>query len=265
MKCPLCNSNKLFQNYEEIICGNCGLVINDQPYEININLKNPLITTLISKTNKDGKGNLLEKTQWIRAVKLRKMHKICKIINYEERVLSKALIEINKIVSLLNIPSFVKDTAINIFSNIRKIKNRLPINATIIASLYAACKIHKIPRTIDEFCSSKKEKHDVWRVYRYMVINGLVKNGISNPEIYVSRICNLLGVKTEVLMKSYEIIKKARDLGIINGKSPYKFAVASVYYAMQELGYNYCKSKVAKITGVSEYTIRKIVKSLKDI
>lgn len=265
MKCPLCNCDELFQNHEKITCTNCGLVISDQPYEINIHSKNAIITTLISKTNRDGKGNFLERTQWIRATKLRRMHRICKIISYEERVLSRAIVEINKIASLLNIPSFVKDTAINIFTNVRKVKSRLPINATVIASLYAACKIHKIPRTIDEICSSKEERHNFWKVYRYMVINGLVKACASNPEIYVSRICNLLGVKTDVLMKSYEIIKKAKDLGIVDGKSPYRFAVASVYCAMQELRYDYSKSEVAKITGVSEYTIRKITKSLKNI
>lgn len=265
MKCPLCNSDKLLQNRGGTICSNCGLIIVDQSYDVNVYSKNTTITTLICRANRDGKGNLLERSQWIRAAKLRRLHKMCKIASYEERVMSKAITEINKMASFLNIPNFVKDTAINIFNNVRKTKERLSIDATIIASLYAACKVHKVPRTIDDFCHSKEEKRNVWRVYRYMVMNNLIKNGSPSPEIYVPRVCSLLDADAKVLTESYKVIKKARDLGIVNGKSPYKFAVASVYYAMQKLGYKRSKSEVARITGVSEYTIRKIVKALKDI
>lgn len=263
--CPLCSSRSILQDHGELICMNCGLIIQEQAYETNPHTRNTLLTTVISMTNRDGKGNFLEKAQWIRAAKLRRLHKIMRIMSYEERVLSKAIAEVNKTVSKLNLPNFVKDSAINIFINTRKMKKRLSIDATIIASIYAACKMYKIPKTIDEICFSKKDKRNVWKIYRFMTMNGLVKNTISSPEVYISKICNLIGVKSDILKESYEIIYKARKFGLINGKSPYRFAVATVYRAMEKLGYKYSKSKMSRITGVSDATIRKLVRIIKDL
>ncbi len=252
MNCPLCNSNQIITYKGEVICKNCGLVIEDHSCDFYryhfIKNNNEIIKT--------------KKEERIKVIKLKKLTLISR--GYEERVLKNAIKEFNRLTSKLNIPNFIKDEALSIFKKIRKIKKRLPIKATIVASLYAACKIYGIPRTLDEIIDSC-DKRDVWRVYKYILMNGVIKSNFMNPEVYLSRICNSVGADEEIFKKSLEIIKRTKEYGLINGRVPYKFAAAVVYYSALILGRKLSQSKIAKNTNVSEVTIRNIVRKISTV
>jgi transcription initiation factor TFIIB len=251
MNCPLCNSDQIITDKGELICRNCGLVIEDHScdfYRYHLIKKNDIVKT--------------KKEERIKVIKLKKLTLISR--GYEERVLKNAINELNRLSSKLNIPNFIKDEALNIFKKIRKIKKRLPIKATVVASLYAACKTYGMPRTLDEIIDSCNKK-DVWRVYKYILTNKVVKNNFMDPEVYLSRICSSVGADEEVFKKSLEIVKRTKEHGLLNGRVPYKFAAAVVYYSALMLGRKLSQSKIAKNTHVSEVTIRNIVRKISSV
>ncbi|MCC6013815.1 MAG: transcription initiation factor IIB family protein [Candidatus Verstraetearchaeota archaeon] len=252
MKCSLCGSEQLISDKGELICRNCGLVIEDHSCDF---YRYHLI-----KNNDEIIKN--KKEERVKVIRLKKLALISR--GYEERVLRTAINELNRLVSKLNIPNFIKDEALTIFKKVRKIKKRLPIKATIVASLYVACKINGIPRTLDEMIDSC-DKKDVWRVYKYIIMNKIVKNTLMEPEAYLSKICSSVGADEEVFKKSLEIIRKTKEYGLLNGRVPYKFAAAVVYYAALILGRKLSQSKIAKSTHVSEVTIRNIVRKISSI
>ncbi len=288
-KCPECGSPQLIRDYErgELICNNCGIVVDEsyidqgpewrafdsEQNESRSRTGSPMTFTIhdkglstdISWKNKDSYGKSIPTRNRAQLYRLRKWQKRIKVSNAAERNLSQALQELERMASNLSIPNDVRESAAVIYRKAVKqnmIRGR-SIEGVVAGSIYAACRLTNVPRTLDEIGSvTRVKKKEIGRTYRimsrYLKLNILP----SKPEDYVNRFCSRLKLSAEVRRKSNDILKMARDNDLTSGKGPTGVAAAAIYIASLLLGERRTQRSVSEVAGVTEVTIRNRYKEL---
>lgn len=288
-KCPECGSTQLIRDYErgELICNKCGLVIDDSyidqgpewrafdseqsdsrsragsPMTYTIHDKG--LSTDISWKNKDSYGKSIPTRNRAQLYRLRKWQKRIKVSNAAERNLSQALQELERMASNLSIPNDVRESAAVIYRKAVKqnmIRGR-SIEGVVAGSIYAACRITNVPRTLDEIASvTRVKKKEIGRTYRimgrYLKLNILP----SKPDDYVNRFCSKLKLSAEARRRANDILKLARESDLTSGKGPTGVAAAAIYIASLMTGERRTQRSVAEVAGVTEVTIRNRYKEL---
>ncbi|OWP55256.1 MAG: transcription initiation factor IIB [Thermoplasmatales archaeon B_DKE] len=288
-KCPECGSTQLVRDYErgELVCNNCGIVIDDSyidqgpewrafdseqndsraragsPMTFTIHDKG--LSTDISWKNKDSYGKSIPTRNRAQLYRLRKWQKRIKVSNAAERNLSQALQELERMASNLSIPNDVRETAAVIYRKAVKqnmIRGR-SIEGVVAGSIYAACRITNVPRTLEEIASvTRVKKKEIGRTYRIM--SRYLKLNImpSKPDDYINRFCSRLKLSMDARKKATEILKLARDNDLTSGKGPTGVAAAAIYIASLMTGERRTQRAVAEVAGVTEVTIRNRYKEL---
>ncbi|MEM0156115.1 MAG: transcription initiation factor IIB [Thermoplasmataceae archaeon] len=288
-KCPECGSTQLVRDYErgELVCNNCGIVIDDSyidqgpewrafdseqndsrsrsgsPMTFTIHDKG--LSTDISWKNKDSYGKSIPTRNRAQLYRLRKWQKRIKVSNAAERNLSQALQELERMASNLSIPNDVRETAAVIYRKAVKqnmIRGR-SIEGVVAGSIYAACRITNVPRTLEEIAAvTRVKKKEIGRTYRIM--SRYLKLNImpSKPDDYINRFCSRLKLSMDARKKATEILKMARDNDLTSGKGPTGVAAAAIYIASLMTAERRTQRAVAEVAGVTEVTIRNRYKEL---
>ncbi len=290
-RCPECGSTHLVRDYErgELICQDCGLVIDESyidqgpdwrafdaeqkeerartgaPMTYTIHDKG--LSTEISWKNKDSYGKNIPTRNRAQLYRLRKWQRRIKVSNAAERNLSQALQEMERMASNLNIPKDVRETAAVIYRKaVREnmIRGR-SIEGVVAASIYAACRMLNIPRTLEEIAAvTRIKKKDIGRTYRIMARTLKLNLFPSNPEDYVDRFCAKLNLSGEVKKKALEIIRQVEEKGLTSGRGPTGVAAAAIYIAAVLNNERRTQREVAEVSGVTEVTIRNRYKEISE-
>ncbi len=294
MHCHNCGSARLVYDPEraEIICLDCGMVQKDHIVDLGpewrafdeeqrerrtrvgapttLTIHDKGLSTDIDWRNKDGTGKGLNLQGRLHAYKLRKWQRRVRVSDSIERSLALALAEIDRITSILELPRNISEMAslicrLAIQNHIAKGRS---IESMSAACVYAACRINKIPRTLDEISRvSRSSKKEVGRSYRSLlrtVIPKLSRIPPAKPLDYIPRLVSQLRLPGEVQVKAIEIIKAASKLGLTSGRGPVGLAAAAVYLACVLLNCKKTQREIAQIAGVTEVTVRNRYKELID-
>ncbi len=289
-KCPNCGSTHLIRNYErgELICQDCGLVIddtfidqgpewrsfdNDQYMErARVGPPNTFmmydkgLSTEISLKNEDSYGKKIPLRNRSQLYRLRKWNS--RIRSPDGRNLSIALRELDRIAENINIPRDVRETAAMIYRramNLKMVRGR-SIEALASASIYAACRMYSIPRTLEEISHvTKASRKNIAKAYR--VENRFLKFGLSpqSPTDYVEYFRDKLKLSIETKEKAIEIIKNLSENGKISGKGPIGIAIASLYIAAVLNHERKAQRIFAEAAGITEVTLRNRYKEIAEI
>ncbi|MEE8168299.1 MAG: transcription initiation factor IIB [Candidatus Hydrothermarchaeales archaeon] len=287
--CPECGSRSLSRDYDraEIVCNDCGLVIDEKIIDLGpewrafdheqrtkrsrvgapmtYTIHDKGLSTVIDWRNKDCYGRDIAPGKRAQLYRLRKWQQRIRVSNATERNLAFALTELDRVASRLALTKNVREAAAVVYR--RAVEKGLirgrSIEGVAAASLYAACRQCKVPRTLDEIAdSAKMNRKEIGRTYRFVSRELNINLKPTTPIDYVPRFGSELTLSGEVQSKAIEILKKAMDQELTSGRGPTGVSAAAIYIASVLLGERRTQREVADVAGVTEVTIRNRYKEL---
>ncbi|MCK4613965.1 MAG: transcription initiation factor IIB [Thermoplasmata archaeon] len=290
--CPECGSVNIVHDYlrGDTLCGSCGLVLSEleidhgpeqrmfEPEDTSLQRTGAPMTVMLhdrglsTELGFPGRGNRRISRDYIRRFRsLKKWQQRSAFKTSAERNLMMGLRDISRMASVLGLPPSVKETAAVMHR--QAVRKRLIIGRSTFgmatASVYAACRMCGVPRTIEEIAgvsqlndTSKTARREVARSYR--VLARALHLGLETPTPFdfVDRLISKLELSRKVRSRVIEILKIASDRGISVGKSPVSITAAAIYIASREIGERCRQKEIARAAGVTEVTVRNRYKEL---
>jgi transcription initiation factor TFIIB len=283
-KCPLCGSSSFTASPErgEVACARCGLVVEEHLIDlgpdqhayspedrysnwrtgppITFTLHDKGLTTTISKQDRDAHGRSLGYRRRLEAVRLRRWQTSTRAHRSPERNLARAMNVLERISSQMALPRSVREEAAAIYRRaVREgfMKGR-PTEQVVAATVYAACRAQKVPRTLAEIAERTgiKRKEIALR-YNQLVMEMGVNVPAADPLNFVSRIGCALGLSGRAQCRAAEIIREAKNANSsMGGRSPAALAAGAVYLASLLENEPRNQGDVAVAATVSEPTVR---------
>lgn len=292
--CPECNDTMLFSDLitGDVICPNCGLILEsntiDQGAEwrafnlddmdkkarvgapLTLTLHDKGLSTIIDWRDRDALGKKLSPRKRAEAYRLRKWQVRMRVHSSLDRNLSYAMSELDRLSAQLSIQKSVKESSAMIYRRIieKKLIRGRSIEAMIAASIYTACRLSKIPNTLDEFAKySRINKRDLGRCFRLISLELGLRIPTLSPMHFICRFGNDLHISSECQNIALKILYHAKKVGLTAGKDPTGLAAASLYVAALQTGEKRTQREIAKIANITEVTVRnrykELVKNLK--
>jgi transcription initiation factor TFIIB len=182
-----------------------------------------------------------------------------------DRNLAYAMSELDRLSSQIGIPRTVKETAAVIYRKAieRHLIRGRSIEAMIAAAVYAAARIRRVPRTLDEIAkNSRISKKELGRCYRLIIRELQIRIPLANPNDYIIRFSAELRLSGHTAQRAIEIIDQAKENGLTAGKDPTGLAAASIYIAGIIEGERRTQREIAETATVTEVTVRNRYKEL---
>ncbi len=223
------------------------------------------LSSVIDWRDRDASGKKLDMKRRLEVMRWRKWQTRTRIQNSIDRNITQAASELERIADQLGLPRALKEEAASIYRQAveKGVVRGRAVESVVAAALYAACRIFKVPRTLDEIAQyTKTSKKEVARCYRLLVRELSIKIPVADPADYVTRIASALGLSGRVIKKAIEILNEARKKGLTAGKDPAGLAAAAVYSAAQLYEERRTQKDVAQVAGVTEVTVRNRYKEL---
>ena len=287
--CLECGNNILISDDSrgEIICNNCGLVINQRIIDsgpewrafsseeanrkvrvgapTTLTLHDKGLSTMIGYKNKDAFGKIISPKMKAEVYRLRKWHIRTRTNKSIDRNLAYAMSELDRFSSQLNLSKELKESSAHIYrkmANKNLIRGR-SIEAMLVASIYAACRLNLIPKTLDDFIEfASVDKKKIARCYRLILNELRINIKVSSPINFIPRFCAELNLSGSTQNRAAEILKLAKKFRITAGKAPTGLAGAALYVAAIQEGERRTQKEISIATGVTEATIRNRYKEL---
>ena len=289
VKCTECGSRNLEKNETrgELNCIDCGLVLQENLVDpgaewrsfgndgsekdpsrtgapMNIMLHDKGLSTDIDWQNRDWSGKALKSNSQM--YRMRKWQKRARVNSSRERNLANALAELDKMAMQLDsLPKTVREEAANVYKKTLEaglIRGR-SIQGATAASLYIACQLCGVPRTLDEVAQKLRlGRKEIGRTVRIIKRSLRMKPMTTKPEQYIDRFCSDLDLRTEAVSMCHEWMKEIKRLELDSGRGPVGIAASLIYMASIVTGQNRTQREIAAITNVTEVTIRNRYKEL---
>ncbi len=289
--CETCgNKNGFMQDIEngELVCKSCGLVISD---DINIekvprgNFNKQMgrfvfaqhgaymtgmfhdygMSTIVGQFIDLARLSPEQRNQFYR---LRRWQGRTRIVGSRDRNLVIALGFLAAMCDELTIPRSVKEYAAKTYRmafDARIVTGR-SISHIAAASLYFACRMHGVTRTIKDIASTNVLKPEaekfrkfeivIARTYRLLHKRMNLKPPNASPLQLVAKICSQLDLPSIVEEYAVELLMQYSDKKLSAGKSPRGLVATAIYITGRQLGIKITQANIAKATQVSEVTIR---------
>lgn len=289
--CTRCGSDNVILDLEngEEVCGDCGLVLSDDIIDtgpewraFTSSEKESRPRTGLGRSytiydmgistsfngNTDGRGNRLDKDTKNKMNRLKRYDNRSKLDETWGRNLSIAMAELDRLSATLHIPHAVKEQAALIYRKALKkdlIRGR-SIDAFVAASLYAACRLKRIPRPLKNVSKASTREHsEVSRSYRLLLRELNLRMPVDDPMKFVSGIASKLRIRHDTERKAIEILKMAQKRNGLSGKDPRGIAAAAIYMACTENDDKKTQKDVAEAAGTTEVTLRNRLRGLENI
>ena len=287
--CPECGNNNLISDDSrgEISCNFCGLVLKQRIIDsgpewrafsseeankkarvgapTTLTLHDKGLSTMIGWRNKDAFGKNITPKMKADVYRLRKWHVRTRTNKSIDRNLAYAMNELDRFSSQLNLSKDLKESAAHIYRKM-VLKNLIrgrSIEAMLIASIYAACRINCVPKTIDDFIEfASVDKKKIARCYRLILSELKISIKVSSPINFIPRFCAELNLSGSTQNRAAELLKLAKKFRITAGKAPTGLAGAALYVAAIQEGERRTQREISIAAGVTEATIRNRYKEL---
>ncbi|MFW9805198.1 MAG: transcription initiation factor IIB [Candidatus Thorarchaeota archaeon] len=287
--CINCGGTSFTEDYVrgENICTSCGLVLSEHTADkgpewraftteernarartgapMTLTIADRGLSTLIDWRNKDASGKALTSTTRAAIYRMRKWHIRSKVHSSQHRNLSIAMSEMERLSSQLGVPRDVRETAALMYRKAlakRLVRGR-SIESVVAASVYLACRIHRIPRRLDEIVTkTNSERKKIGHAVRLIVSQVNIDVPLASAKDLIPRLSADLLLEGRTVTKATEIIKNAEDRFVTIGKDPGGIAGAALYIAGIIEEDRRTQREIANVSRVTEVTIRNRYKEL---
>ncbi|EDK43378.1 transcription initiation factor IIB [Lodderomyces elongisporus NRRL YB-4239] len=293
LTCPECKifPPDLIERFSEgdIVCGSCGLVLSDRMVDTRSEWRtfsnddqngddpsrvgdagNPLLdtedlSTMISYVPDNTKaGRELTRAQQK------------SLVDKKDNALAAAYVKISQMCDGYQLPKIVQDGAKEVYKMVYEEKSlRGKSQESIMAaSIFIGCRKAKVARLFKEIWAlTNVPKKEIGKVFRIMD-RIIQENHAANPqtaayysheniqttqtsaEDLIRRFCSHLGLNTQVTNAAEHIARRAKEVGVLAGRSPTTIAATVIYMACMVFGIDMPPSKISDKTGVSDGTIK---------
>jgi transcription initiation factor TFIIB len=276
--CPECDGHVVTSD-GETVCVDCGLVIDDQRFDHGPEWHRcdgedddrartgaPLtparhdrgLATDIGR-HRDANGNRLDGAKRRQLSRLRREHERGRWQSTAERTLAYGLGDVRRIVSALGLPTTVRDRACTLFRNAQDadLLQGRSIEAIAAASVYAACRCHPLPRTIEEIeAYARCETSGLENPYGTLNSDLGLPTPPPQPTTHVPYLAAELDASDSIHNRALSLARRAEEADLTNGVQPSGFAAACLYEAAREHGRRVTQTAVAEVADTSVQTIR---------
>jgi len=281
--CPMCKSTHRIVDplRSETHCAECGLVFDDAailatpplptevpgsdgsgrgigPFVRPGGTKRFLGSTL--SLTRDGQGKRLDwhrryEFQHLKRVMLRQTSRT--VDGPLDRTPARGEIQLGG--EAMGLPAVVLAEAEGVYreAKLRGLFRGRSLPASVGACLYAACRRYAIPRTLGEVANAVGAKRsEVGRTFK-VVQRG---SGLSIPGVgtkaFLARYAQELALSPRVRTTVESMLDQARDDPELSGLSPHGLVAALIYLAAEQNGEHRSRAQVARVSSVTEVTLR---------
>jgi transcription initiation factor TFIIB len=288
--CPECGGHQVVQDTTkgDKVCVNCGLVVSDKRIDMGpdwraftaeerntraragapttYTIHDKGLTTRIGWQDRDSKGKRFSPKRRAEIYRLRKWQIRSRVHSGAERNLAQAMTEMDRLTSQLGLSRSIKELAAMLYRKliVKRLVRSRSIDAMVAASIYAACRLRKTPRSLREIARySRVSKKKIGQHYRLIIRKLKLRMPIADPVTYVPRMITELGLSGEVQQKVIKILKQAKKKHrLVMGRDPRGIAAAAIYIASILTDNPVTQREIATVAGITEVTVRNRYKEI---
>jgi transcription initiation factor TFIIB len=250
MRCPECASKDVAYNLGEQFCRMCGIVISDQEF-MNPHLTQSQIDLATQPAfAMAGTGTIkgrIFKHSWLMSTR--------------EKSKQNAFSQIEDLASKLNLPKSVAVDAKLYYQTLgdQSLTVGRDAPAMLIATVYAACLQHNIPRThLDFMLYSNVRKTDLHRALKFVCARLNIQRQNVNVEELILQNANKLGLSPQIGHMACEYYLRLKTK--FEGRPAYVVAAVMIYITARLQRIPLTQRLVGFKTGIHEATLRKLVR-----
>jgi transcription initiation factor TFIIB len=289
--CPDCECKTIIRDEDtgEIVCRGCGLVIKESllnmgpewraftksekelrdrvgaPLSLSVHDKG--LSTIISRINRDAHGVKIPLKTKLQMLRLKKWQARSRIHSSNDRNLSQAMSELDRLADKLHLNPMVREEAALLYRKSlgRGLVRGRSISSIVAASLYAACRMTKTQRTLREIAKQTPiDLKEISRCYRLLLRELKLQMPVPTAQLNVPKIAASADIGERTQRTAVEILRKAEHLRMTAGKDPMGLAAAALYIASRMNDEKLTQKTIADAAGITEVTIRNRYKGLKE-
>ncbi|HEV2231499.1 MAG TPA: TFIIB-type zinc ribbon-containing protein [Thermoplasmata archaeon] len=181
---------------------------------------------------------------------------------------SQARSEIELAGQRLDLPSVVVQEAERIFreGKLRGLFRGRNLPSSVGATLYAACRRYSIPRTLGEVAKgAAAERSEVGRVFKLLRRGADLKIPSVGTRAFLIRYAEELALSHQVRSTVEEMLEEVSTSPELSGISSHGLVAALIYLASARTGEPRSRAQVARVSAVTEVTLRSTTRLLERI
>jgi len=287
MRCPNCGSFALYVDpiRGERVCDSCGFVVDEALVDQgpdwttfegddrirsgpppSVMVPDKGLGSMVGNGLRDAKGNPIDARS---VAALNRLRRVSQWTRYDrtERALAPGLMQLSSLSSRLGLaPDFRERAAILLRKTIEAGLSRgRSMDAIVAAVVYLAAKQLGAPRGLHELAQATGVT-----IHRISLTSKIVSRELgvfaraSRAEDFVPRFASELGLEPQIAERAMALIGRTNDTKILEANSPVGIAAGALYLASEQGNVPLTQAEIARLTGVSEVTIRKHYRLLKD-
>ena len=286
-RCPNCGSFALYLDSVrgERVCDNCGFVVDEGLVDLgpdwttfegddriragpppSVMAPDKGLGSMVGNGLRDAKGNPIDARS---VAALNRLRRVSRWTRYDrtERALAPGLAQLSSLASRLGLaPVFRERAAILLRHTIEAGLSRgRSMDAIVAAAVYLAAKQLGAPRGLHELAQATGVTvHRISLTAKVVSRELGVYSRASRAEDFVPRFASQLNLTPEVGERALSLVSRVKDAKSLEANSPVGIAAGAIYLASEELGAPMTQAQIARLTGVSEVTIRKHYRLLKE-
>ncbi|MFX0027730.1 MAG: transcription initiation factor IIB [Candidatus Hermodarchaeota archaeon] len=217
------------------------------------------LSTMIDWKNRDIFGKEIPAKLRGQIYRLRKWQSRIRVSDATERNLTFALSELDRMASNLDLQKNLRECAAKIYRDAVEahlIRGR-SIEGVAAASLYAACRMFKVPRTLNEIAEvARVDKKEISRSFRFISNELVLSLNPTKPIDFLTRFISELGLTTKCQKTAKTIIRMAESRGLTSGRGPTGVCAAAIYASSILTNERRTQRSIARVSCVTEVTVR---------